>query len=100
MTRPKLQVPIETPAAADTAEPTHAGAMWREHDLLVRRFHLSGLIPAEIAVVLQSKGVRVKTWHVSETFVRNRLKALGFSPNTSRCYYAQGQNRYRPRMTG
>lgn len=64
---------------------------------MIRRFHHAALAPDEIAVVLNSKGLRVKTWHVSETFVRNRLKALGLQPNASRLYYMQGQNRYRPR---
>lgn len=72
-------------------------AHWRDHDLMIRRFHNGGLAPAEIAVVLNSKGLRVKTWHVSETFVRNRLKALGVSPNRSRTFYQQGENRYRAR---
>jgi hypothetical protein len=70
---------------------------WRDHDLMIRRFHNAGLAPAEIAVVLNSKGLKVKTWHVSETFVRNRLKALDLPPNRSRTFYQQGENRYRPR---
>lgn len=89
------------PATAEQAEslpePVHGAAEWREHDLMIRRFHLAGLVPGEIAVVLDSKGLRVKTWHVSETFVRNRLTALGFKPNVSRNVYSQGVNRYRPR---
>lgn len=100
MTQPKRRTASETPAADQPAEPVHAGAAWREHDLLIRRFHLAGLTPAEIAVVLQSKGLRVKTWHVSETFVRNRLKVLEFQPNSSRFFYLQGENRYRPRLDG
>jgi hypothetical protein len=89
----------EAPAAADApaAEPVHAAAAWREHDLMIRRFHNGGLAPAEIAVVLNSKGLKVRTWHVSETFVRNRLKTLGLAPNLSRQIYLQGQNRYRDR---
>jgi hypothetical protein len=78
-------------------EPLHAGHAWREHDLVIRRFHLAGLGPTEIAVVLNSKGLKVKTWAVSETFVRNRLKALALAPNHSRVFYAQGKNVYRPR---
>lgn len=93
--------PAATPAAAAPAaeEPVHAGAAWREHDLVIRRFHLAGLVPTEIAVVLNSKGLRVKTWAASETFVRNRLKVLGLKPNLSRVMYAKGQNVYRPRTT-
>ena len=64
---------------------------------MIRRFHHAGLIPGEIAVILNSKGLRVRTWHVSETFVRNRLKALGFTPNLARNWYAQVENRYRDR---
>jgi hypothetical protein len=79
------------------AEPVHAAADWREHDLMIRKFHRTGLVPGEIAVILNSKGLRVKTWAVSETFVRNRLKALGLAPNISRTVYAQGQNLYRNR---
>lgn len=86
--------PVERP---ETSEPKHAAADWREHDLLIRRFHLAGLVPGEIAVVLSSKGLRVKTWAVNETFVRNRLRALELQPNLSRDVYAQGQNLYRPR---
>ncbi len=78
-------------------EPVHAAGEWRDHDLVIRRFHLAGLAPTEIAVVLNSKGLRVRTWAVSETFVRNRLKALGLPPNQSRVFYAQGRNEYRPR---
>ena len=78
-------------------EPVHAASGWREHDLVIRKFHLAGLAPTEIAVVLNSKGLRVKTWAASETFVRNRLKALGLQPNQSRVFYAQGRNEYRPR---
>lgn len=85
----------ETPAPAP--EPQHAAAQWREHDLMVRRFHNAGFAPDEIAVVLNSKGLKVKTWHVSETFVRNRLKALGLQPNSSRLFYMQGKNQYRSR---
>jgi len=64
---------------------------------MIRRFHNAAFAPDEIAVVLNSKGLKVRTWHVSETFVRNRLKALGLRPNPSRVMYSQGQNRYRPR---
>jgi len=74
-----------------------AGNDWRDHDLLVRRFHLAGLTPAEIAVVLSSKGLRVKMWHVSETFVRKRLKMLGMIANTSRELFSQTDNCYRAR---
>ena len=90
-----------TPEAAEPAvaasDPVHAAAPWREHDLMIRRFHNAALAPDEIAVVLNSKGLRVKTWPVTETFVRNRLKALGLQPNHSRIYYMQGANRYRAR---
>ncbi len=53
---------IDTPAAP---EPVHAAAQWREHDLMIRRFHNAAFAPDEIAVVLNSKGLKVKTWHVS-----------------------------------
>ncbi len=92
---------VESAAAAEPAvlpEPQHAGAEWREHDLLIRRFQQAGLTPAEIAVVLHSKGLRVKTWHVSETFVRGRLKALGMTANPSRVWYGQHANCYRRRL--
>jgi hypothetical protein len=93
-------MPVESPAGApepQRCEPLHAAAQWREHDLMIRRFHNAALAPDEIAVVLNSKGLKVKTWHVSETFVRNRLKALGLPPNASRKFYMQGKNRYRER---
>lgn len=83
--------------ASQPSEPQHAAAAWREHDLMIRRFQHAALTPGEIAVVLNSKGLRVKTWHVSESFVRNRLKALGLAPNTSRLLYRQGENRYTAR---
>lgn len=90
--------PSQAPRASEPAsEPVHAAAEWREHDLMIRKFHRTGLVPGEIAVILNSKGLRVKTWAVSETFVRNRLKALGIAPNISRTVYAQGQNLYRNR---
>ncbi len=91
--------PAPAPAPAASEEPVHAGAAWREHDLVIKRFHLAGLVPTEIAVVLNSKGLRVKTWAASETFVRNRLKALGLKPNLSRVMYSKGHNVYRPRAT-
>ena len=100
MSKPKPQaVPEpEVEAIAPVAEePVHAAAEWREHDLVIRRFQLAGLAPAEIAVVLNSKGMKVRTWHVSETFVRNRLKVLGLKPNQARTIYSQGKNAYRPR---
>jgi len=87
-----------TPADPAATEPVHAGAEWREHDLMIRRFQTAGLTPAEIAVVLHSKGLRVRTWHVSETFVRGRLKALGVAPNASRTWYGQHDNCYRRRL--
>jgi hypothetical protein len=98
-TKPPVELPPAPSAASTTApdEPKHVGGDWREHDLLIRRFHLAGLVPGEIAVVLASKGLRVKTWAVNETFVRNRLRALELAPNMSREVYAQGQNLYRPR---
>jgi hypothetical protein len=86
--------------AEQPQEPVHAAAEWREHDLMIRKFNRTGLVPGEIAVILNSKGLRVKTWAVSETFVRNRLKALGLAPNISRVVYAQGQNLYRNRPGG
>lgn len=100
-----MTIKVKNPQVLDTAapetappeEPVHAASEWREHDLVIRRFHLAGLAPTEIAVVLNSKGLRVRTWAVSETFVRNRLKALGLPPNQSRLFYAQGRNEYRPR---
>lgn len=64
---------------------------------MIRRFHLAGLCPGEIAVVLASKGLRVRMWHVSETFVRGRLTALDLKPNGSCELYSQGANRYRLR---
>lgn len=97
--KPALQAPDDT-TAPQLEEPVHAASEWREHDLVIRRFHLAGLAPTEIAVVLNSKGLRVRTWAVSETFVRNRLKALGLAPNQSRVFYAQGRNEYRPRDRG
>lgn len=98
---PKQATPADPAGpAAPPAEPVHAASEWREHDLVIRRFHLAGLAPTEIAVVLNSKGLRVRTWAVSETFVRNRLKALGLAPNQSRVFYAQGRNEYRPRNRG
>ncbi len=86
------QVTAEMEAAFVEAENT-----WRDHDLLIRRFHLAGLTAAEIAVILSSTGLRVKTWHVSETFVRKRLKALGLMPNGSRTISSQTDNCYRAR---
>ena len=96
--KPAIQAP--EPAAPLPDEPVHAASEWREHDLVIRKFHLAGLAPTEIAVVLNSKGLRVRTWAVSETFVRNRLKALSLAPNQSRVFYAQGRNEYRPRSRG
>jgi hypothetical protein len=93
----RLAEPQTPEPALSRAEPVHAAAEWREHDLMIRKFHRTGLVPGEIAVILNSKGLRVKTWAVSETFVRNRLKALALSPNISRVVYAQGQNLYRNR---
>jgi hypothetical protein len=89
--------PLASQIQETAPEPVHAAADWREHDLMIRKFHRTGLVPGEIAVILNSKGLRVKTWAVSETFVRNRLKALGLAPNISRTVYAQGQNLYRNR---
>ncbi len=64
---------------------------------MIRRSHQAALAPAEIAVVLNGQGFRVRTWHVSETFVRKRLRALGLTPKLSRLYYLHAQNRYRER---
>jgi hypothetical protein len=102
MTTQRAAKPVRLPARAapiSSAAPDarHAAADWREHDLMIRRFQRAGLTAAEIAVVLHSKGLRVRTWHVSETFVRNRLKALGMAPNASREWYAQVENCYRRR---
>ncbi len=94
--KPQTTTTIE-PAPSVSPEPVHAAAQWREHDLMIKRFHNAAFAPDEIAVVLNSKGLKVKTWHVSETFVRNRLKALGLAPNASRMFYMQGRNQYRPR---
>jgi hypothetical protein len=93
----RLEPPHAAGMAAPLPAPRHAGAEWPQHDLMIRRFQLAGLTPAEIAVVLDSKGLRVKTWHVSETFVRTRLKALGMAPNANRNWYAQHANCYRRR---
>lgn len=95
--KPQDQTQLDADTAQVNDEPVHAASEWREHDLVIRRFHLAGLSPAEIAVVLNSKGMKVRTWHVSETFVRNRLKALGIKPNQARTIYSQGRNVYRPR---
>lgn len=95
--KPETAIDAETTQAVATPEPVHAAAQWREHDLMIRRFHNAAMAPDEIAVILNSKGLKVKTWHVSETFVRNRMKALGLTPKQSRVFYSQGQNRYRPR---
>lgn len=84
-------------AAEMDASLIEEGDTWREHDLLIRRFQLAGLTPAEIAVVLSSKGLRVKMWHVSETFVRKRLKMIGLVPNASRDIFSQADNCYRAR---
>jgi len=97
--KPAVEAPQDS-AAPQPEEPVHAASEWREHDLVIRKFHLAGLSPTEIAVVLNSKGLRVRTWAVSETFVRNRLKALRLPPNQSRVFYAQGRNEYRPRNRG
>lgn len=87
------------PAVVQIAQPDEGGqaAPWREHDLMIRRFHIAGLAPDEIAVILNSRGLKVRTWHVGESFVRGRLKALSLPPNASRLYYSHGQNRYRDR---
>src|SRR5438876_12448224 len=95
--QPEPEIQPVQPVSVAVEEPLHAAHAWREHDLVIRRFHLAGLGPTEIAVILNSKGLKVKTWAVSETFVRNRLKALALAPNHSRVFYAQGKNVYRPR---
>jgi hypothetical protein len=92
-----LKAAVATVQSAIAPEPDHAAAGWREHDLVIRKFHLAGLIPSEIAVVLNSQGLRVKTWAVNETFVRSRLKALELKPNMSATVYSKGANRYRTR---
>ncbi len=97
MADPKPRPHLDEPVTLAPEEPRHAASEWRDHDLLIRKFHLSGLVPGEIAVVLNSKGLRVRTWAVSETFVRNRLKALELAPNLSRVVYSKGENHYRPR---
>jgi hypothetical protein len=73
------------------------GERYREHDLLVRRYHLAGLVPSEIAVVLNSQGIRVKTWAVTETFVRARLEAMELVAHHSRTVLQQSTGAYRLR---
>lgn len=73
------------------------GGRFRDHDLRIHRFHLAGLVPGEIAVVLNSQGLRVRTWAVSETFVRSRLAVMNLAPHRSRTVFHQGGNGYRPR---
>ncbi|HEX9466062.1 MAG TPA: hypothetical protein VGB82_25965 [Alphaproteobacteria bacterium] len=90
------QAGAETPSPSGS-DPRRAAGNWREHDLLVRRFHNGSLVPTEIAVVLNNKGLRVKTWAVTEAFVRIRLKALGLMPNISRVLYSRDENLYLPR---
>jgi hypothetical protein len=97
MSATQKQIPQPDVPEAEPVGPVHAAARWREHDLMIKRFHNAALAPDEIAVVLNSKGLRVKTWPVTETFVRNRLKALDLPPNQSRLFYMQGMNRYRVR---
>src|SRR5258708_31058773 len=92
--QPEPESQSAQPVSVIVEEPLHAAHAWREHDLVIRRFHLAGMAPTEIAVILNSKGLKVKTWAVSETFVRNRLKALALAPNHSRTFYAQGKNVY------
>lgn len=96
MPRPRHAL-APAPAPPGTGEAAETAVLWREHDLMIRRFQHAGLAPDEIAVVLNSKGLKVRTWHVSESFVRNRLKALGLPPNASRLFYQHGKNRYRER---
>jgi hypothetical protein len=80
--------------------PAHSAELaerYREHDLLIRRFHVAGLVPGEIAVVLNSQGLRVRTWAVTETFVRARLEAMDLVPHRSRTVLHQGSGAYRLR---
>jgi hypothetical protein len=87
--------PARTPASPSAAAP---GQEFRDHDLRIRRFHVAGLVPGEIAVVLSSQGLRVKSWAVTETFVRARLDAMGLRPNHSRTVFNGGRYRPRPRL--
>jgi hypothetical protein len=87
--------PKDTSAEPSAERPARSG--FRDHDIRIRRFHLAGLVPAEIAVVLNSQGLRVKTWAVNETFVRGRLEAMDLKPHRSRTVFHQGGNSYRPR---
>jgi hypothetical protein len=90
----------KTSAAPDEPLPDEAGEVsdvYQEHDSRIRRFHDTGLVPAEIAVVLNSQRLRVKTWAINETFVRNRLTGMGLKPHCSRTLYVQGLNSYRLR---
>jgi hypothetical protein len=89
-------------AGQDVADSAGVGAAvtgqcYREHDMFVRRFHLAGLVPSEIAVVLNSQGLRVKTWAVTETFVRARLDAMGLVAHRSRTVLHQSSGAYRLR---
>ena len=98
---------MKTPARSKTTprnrsdesprDPAARSACFRDHDLRIRRYHLAGLVPGEIAVVLNSQGLRVKTWAVNETFVRGRLEAMGLKPHHSRTVFHQSGNIYRPR---
>ena len=97
-----MKKPRHKATPADRAKETSRDAVaqracFRDHDLLIRRYHLAGLVPAEIAVVLNSQGLRVKTWAVNETFVRGRLEAMELKPHHSRTVFHQGGNIYRPR---
>jgi hypothetical protein len=95
MTNTKSSEDGDAPARApDMAGPVER---YREHDLLIRRFHIAGLVPGEIAVVLNSKGLRVRTWAVSETFVRARLDTMGLVAHHSRTVFHQSAGAYRLR---
>jgi hypothetical protein len=89
-------------AETETADlaPARAADPYREHDLLVRRHHLAGMIPGEIAVVLTNHGLRVRNWGITETFVRDRLGLMGLKPHRSRTFYNQTKHTYRPRPAG
>ena len=93
----RRQALVRAPAASSAAEPEQTAFRWREHDLMIVRFHGAALTPAEIAVVLNGQGLKVRAWHVSESFVRRRLKPLGLPPNANRLYYRPAENRYRAR---
>jgi hypothetical protein len=70
---------------------------FRDHDLRIRCCHRAGLVPSEIAVVLNDHGLRVRMWAAGEHFVRVRLEGMGLTPNRSRTVFCPGQGSYRLR---